>query len=231
MENRKLIISLISISSLLLTTMAAGCNGSNPAASLMDKYNNWVNPKQSYEKASIEESFEIKDKDSLYTTDFGGDVLYLTISKDDKKEETWKNLNLHELNWYEENDENPVECDVLVQFGNEEGPTSGSFGYSDISANASIKLSGSKASEKQQKSYKIKLKSSSGTMSGASAFVLSKGFTDPYRFTNKLCYELMSECDNLFSLRTRLFMCMSKMKMREAIRFLLITECILWLKA
>ena len=203
MRKRKLIISLISISTLLLSTMTVGCNGSNPAASLLEKYNNWANPQQSYEKASIEESFEIKDKDSLYTDEFGGEVLYLTISKDDKKEETWKNLNLHELNWYKENDENPVECDVLVQFGNEEGPTSGCFGYADISANASIKLSGSKASEKQQKSYKIKLKSSSGTVSGASSFVLSKGFTDPYRFTNKLCYDLMSECDDMFSLRTQ----------------------------
>lgn len=185
-----------------------GCSSQNLNSDYVASYlkNLFIgsNQEMSYEKAAQDDSISVKDMNTLYEDEFGDDVLYITVggqiaNYDDN--ENWDNLNLRDLGWYEENDEEQIECDVLIQFGNEEGPTSNDYGFSDMSANASIKLSGVKASKRQQKSYRVKLKS--GNISGTKSFVLSKGFGDPYRFTNKLCFDLMSEDDNMMSARTR----------------------------
>jgi len=204
MKGKKKLLSVVLTAAVLTVTCA--CKGNNPAflTTVWNDFTEWAAPTNSYDKAPLDESVGFSDLDSVYEETFGGEVLYLTIPDhdDDEDEKTWEDLNLHDLDWYEEHNETPVECDVIVQFGNEEGPTIEGYGFSDSSANATIKLSGNRASERQQKNYRIKLKQGCGTVSGAKSFVLSKGFSDPYRFSNKLCFDLMSECDDLLSLRT-----------------------------
>ena len=153
------------IASISVGTIVVGCTSQNvkeDGISFWKKYFLGEKEEMSYEKASNDISMNVKDLDSIYQEEFGSDVLYITLGGgigNDDEDVNWNNLNLHDLGWYEDHDEKPLECDCLIQFGNEEGPTSGNYGYSDMSANASIKLRGKRASKRQQKSYRIKIKS------------------------------------------------------------------------
>ena len=158
----------------------------------------------SYEKAPFETSYEVHDLDSLYSSLIQDNVLYITVGRGAAPTDpTWEELNSTNISWFKENNQEQYECDALVQFGDEEAPTPGSFGYGDMASNARIRLSGTKASTRQQRSYRIKINSGSGNVSGIKTLVLSKSFTDPFRFTNKLCFDLMSQIDDLLSVRTR----------------------------
>ena len=160
----------------------------------------------SYEKAPVSDHIAVVDKAALYTEPVEEPVLYLTVGKNEggrKSEHIWDEINGYSLDWYEENEIKPYECDALVQFGNEEGPTKDGYGFTDLSSNAKVRLTGKKASLRQQKSYKITIYSDAGSIDGMKSVLLQKCFTDPFRFTNKLCFDLMQESDALMSVRTQ----------------------------
>ncbi len=161
--------------------------------------------RDTYGKASLSESVRPDDLDSLYSYPDDVLVLYLTVGrgKTEAGAHTWREINSHDLDYYEKAGQEIYECGALVQFGNEEGPTSDRFGYGDVSENATVRLTGSKASEKQQKSYRIKINKGSGNMDGMKTLILNKSFTDPFRFTDKLSFDLMRETDEMMSIRTR----------------------------
>ena len=91
----------------------------------------------SYEKADVSESFAVKDLDSLYDDERQDPVIYVTVGRETEdskdKDKSWEAVNGHDLSWYEQTGEKPYDCDALVQFGTEEGPTSRSFGYGNMS--------------------------------------------------------------------------------------------------
>lgn len=172
---------------------------------LTRKLRDWFAVEMEYEKAPRGESVSVRDLTSLYRNDRAERVLYLTIRRGTAKENTdhsWEDLNAFPLGWYAQQGISPYECEALVQFGNEVGPVMGQFGFGDTVANATVRLSGTRASERPQKSYRITLKGSAGDVEGMKNFVLTKSFSDPFRFADKLCYELMSESDDLLSART-----------------------------
>ncbi len=182
-------------------------NESTNRESLLDNFLKWAFQADTYEKASVDAGFEVTDKETLYEGSFGTEVLYLTLGRDEDLSEdkhTWQEINEYDLDWYEKKGIDRYSCKALVQFGNEEGPTPGSLGYGIMSPNAEIKISGDRASQRPQKSYRIKINAGSGSVSGVKTFVLSKSFGDPYRFMNKLCYDLLTEVDGVMSVRTRL---------------------------
>ena len=159
----------------------------------------------SYEKAPVSSYIDVVDKESLYDEELEKPVMYLTVGRNTTgidPEKSWNEINAHSLSWYEENGKNIYDCDALVQFGNEDGPTSDGYGYTNMSSNATVRLSGIKASERQQKSYRIKINSGSGNIGGIKTLILQKSFNDPFRFTNKLCFDLMSETEHMMSVRT-----------------------------
>ena len=160
----------------------------------------------SYKKAPADTILNVQDLKSLYEDSNDEQVIYMTVGRVGEgidSEHTWSELNSHDLAWYEENDEKKYRCDALIQFGNEEGPTSGSFGFEDVGTNATVKISGTKASTRQQKNYHITINEGSGSISGIKSFTLSKSFSDPFRFSNRLCFDLMSEIEEMMSTRTR----------------------------
>ncbi|MCR4691975.1 MAG: CotH kinase family protein [Lachnospiraceae bacterium] len=158
----------------------------------------------SYEKVPTADSFSVQDQTALYEEFPQEKVLYLTVGRDleGKDGYTWQQINRTDLSGQRESKEKAYECQALVQFGNEEGPTSRDFGFGDVASNATVRLSGTKASEKPQKSYRIKINSGSGSVSGIKTFMLLKGFSDPYRFISKLSYDLMAEAEDMLSVRT-----------------------------
>ena len=166
------------------------------------------NSKDSYKKASKEELVTVRDNKTIYETPLSEPVLYLTVGWESgsktSKYYSWNDINEHSLSWYHDNNEKIRYCEALVQFGNEESPGPGSFGYGSFSPNATVRLVGNKASKRPQKSYKIKINSGSGNISGVKNFNLKKSFGDPFRFLNKLSYDLMTDIDSLLSIRTGL---------------------------
>ncbi|SFG26109.1 CotH kinase family protein [Oribacterium sp. WCC10] len=214
MKNNNIIKSIMAL--LLTASVLSGCNTANVTSenqtkenseeSLIDRFLYWAFPQDFYEKASKDALLSVKDYDALYDEPFAKDVMYLTVGEQQNSgdgKHSWEEINEHELSWYEERGEEPYYCDALVQFGNDDGPTSDAFGYGNMSANATVRLSGEKSSKRQQKSYRIKINPGSGNVSGIKTFILSKSFTDPFRFTNKLCYDLLTDIDELLSTRTR----------------------------
>lgn len=174
-------------------------------SSLARRVQDWFSVGMEYEKASSGESVSVRDLTSLYRNDREERVLYLTIQKGTEKENTnhsWEDLNAFPLDWYAQQGISPYECEALVQFGNEVGPVMGKFGFGDTVANATVRLSGSRASTRPQKSYRVMIKDGAGDVEGMKNFVLSKGFGDPFRFADKLAYELMAENADMLSART-----------------------------
>ncbi len=172
---------------------------------LTRKLRDWFTVEMEYEKAPAGESVSVRDITSLYRNDREARALYITIQQGTEKENTnhsWEDVNAYPLGWYEQQGISPYECEALVQFGNEVGPVMGQFGFGDTVANATVRLSGSRASERPQKSYRVTIKGGAGDVEGMKNFVLTKSFSDPFRFADKLCYELMSESDDLLSART-----------------------------
>ena len=178
-------------------SVVSGC-GSN--------YDERLSTDESYEKVPVSSSFQVKDDNSLYYSPMENDVIYLTVGRNGtgSNEHTWKEINEHPISWYDENDTDLYDVDALLQFGDEDGALPESFGYDNVSANCSVRLYGENASNRQQKSYRIKIKSGSGDVSGVQTFILSKSFGDPFRFTNKLCFDLLSEIDPVLSVRTQM---------------------------
>ena len=174
-------------------------------STLAHRVREWFSVGMEYEKAASGESVSVRDLTSLYRNDREERVLYLTIQKGTEKENTnhsWEDLNAYPLDWYAQQGISPYECEALVQFGNEVGPVMGKFGFGDTVANATVRLTGSSASTRPQKSYRIIIKDGAGDVEGMKNFILSKGVSDPFRFADKLCYELMSENADMLSART-----------------------------
>lgn len=202
-------IITISLSCILLIS---GCgskttdSSASPSESAIDRFIDRIFPHNTYDKAPHDSYFEMHDNADLYSESFAPPVMYLTVGREKmigENEHTWNEINAHDLLWYEENGIEPYYCDALVQFGDEEGALKGSFGYENMSSNATVRLSGMKASQRQQKSYRIKINTGSGNVEGTKTLLLSKSFTDPFRFTNKLCFDLYTEIDAVMSTRTR----------------------------
>lgn len=184
----------------LLAALLSGCT--LPSESLDD----WIlAPEESYQKADPAE-LQVVDDGKLYAQTDTEDipVIYLAVApgnEADGTDHTWTQINTVPLT---EQGEQPYQCEGVFQLGNEEGPTEGSFGYGQLTANCVVRLQGAKASTRQQKSYRISIKDGMGSLDGMKSLVLSKSFTDPLRITNMLCYQLMQDVPALLSTRTQL---------------------------
>ncbi len=203
----RILLCLLVLAGLLGLSGCASDSSEGPAASgglLIDRLIYGLSPRQSYEKSRDTSGMRIRDSSGLYTDDASPVVLYLTVTDrptGNGESHTWEELNARSLNSYLEGEE-IWRCAALVQFGDETGPVYGSYGFSDTSENATVRLSGARASLRQQKSYRIELNENSGNIAGIKDFTLSKSFTDPFRMTNKLAFDLLTRCDALLSTRT-----------------------------
>ncbi len=220
---KRLLLGLLALLA-LLGLSACACTGPQPGASessqpgasqspqpaaagglFIDRLLSGLLPQQRYEKSQDVSAARIRDNAALYTDDATPVVLYMTVtgSADEKGvRHTWEELSARPLDSYAETGEEPWRCAALVQFGNETGPVFGSYGFSDTAENATVRLSGARASLRQQKSYRVELNENNGNINGMKEFLLSKSFTDPFRFTNKLAFDLLTRCDALLSTRT-----------------------------
>lgn len=183
----------------------SSCSATDSEGTLFERLLDKLFPQTEYSKSESSPLDTVVDSDSLYEDTLEPKVLYLTVSKGssaNNSNHTWNELHIHDLDWYAEAGEEVYCCEATVQFGDEVGPLRGQYGFNASAPNATVRLSGAKASTRQQKNYRIELKNSSGTVSGMKSFVLQKSFTDPFRFTNKLAFDLLRQCSAMLSTRT-----------------------------
>lgn len=183
--------------------LLAGCGSGEGTAGLLSL-------NETYEKEAADEgAYQVADRDSLYESGHETDVavLYLTVGRGneaDGTDHTWAEVNRYPLGWYDGQGLSPYSCEAVLQVGDELGPLSGEFGYGTLAANATVQLKGEKASTRAQKSYRIKIKDGKGNWDGQKVIVLNKYTSDPVRFSEMLCYDVMREIPQMLSARTRL---------------------------
>ena len=183
----------------LLCLLLAGCGLQSEGT-----FSGILSPEETYEKTDASK-VSVSDADDLYTEpEDSVAVVYLAVglgNEADGTDHTWTEINSIPL---DEQGAAPYQCEAVFQLGDETAPTEGSFGYGELTANAVVRLQGENASKRQQKSYRVSIKDSKGSLGGMKTVVLSKSFTDPLRITNKLCCDLMKDIPSLLSTRTQL---------------------------
>lgn len=188
---------------LLTASLLSGCSAANN-----EIINSLLSPNETYTKHEITDSI-VRDYPDLYETYSSPDIkiLYLTAgygNRNDNTDHTWDQVARGLQSDHFEEEQILPSCEAIVQFGDENGPVEGEFGFGELTPNATIRLQGTASAGRDQKNYKITVKDGMGKLDGMKEFSLSKSFTDPLRITNKLMFELMTEVPGMLSTRTQL---------------------------
>lgn len=159
------------------------------------------------EKAETAEE-PLRDNDEVYANDNETSVvtMYLTVrtgNEADNTNHTWTEINSHDVYYYEDNGLDRYNCEALLQVGDESGPAEGEVGYGETASNATVQIRGQTSSRSDQKNYKIRIKDGMGEWRGQRTIALNKHTGDPYRFRNKLAYDLMKDIPQMMSARTQ----------------------------
>ena len=150
----------------------------------------------------------IYDKDTLYENQDPSSVvtMYLTVSEgsaSDNTNHTWTQVNSYSVYDYEYMGVDRYSVNGLLQVGDENGPLEGELGYGQNVPNATVTIRGQSSSRNKQKNYKITIRDNKGTWNDQKVINLNKHVSDYSRFSNKLCYDLMTQLPDMISLRTQ----------------------------
>lgn len=151
------------------------------------------------------ETKHLRDKSLLYDDANEVVTMYLTVSYGNMSEgtdHTWEEVNTYSTYYYEELGVDRYKVEGLLQVGDENGPTQGSLGYDRDTPNAIVQIRGQTSSRNEQKNYKIELKDNQSSWKGQKTIALNKHMSDGLRFRNKMGFDLLSQIDELMSLRT-----------------------------
>ncbi len=201
-------IMLLLCSSMLTTLYGCGAAGENEKANeksteLMEE-TDWQDNKPEGDKA---QNKKLHDKASLYTDDETSVVtMYLTVSSgnsSDNTDHTWTEINSYSVYDYNEMGVDRYAVNGLLQVGDENGPVEGELGYGQLAPNATVTIRGQTSSRYSQKNYKISIKDGKGTWNDQKVINLNKHQQDITRFSNKMCYDIMKDLDDMISLRTQ----------------------------
>lgn len=160
------------------------------------------------QKETLAEEGPIADRKEIYADDDETSVvtMYLTVRSGNEAENTdhtWTELNSHSNYYYDENDLARYNVDGILQIGDENGPAEGAFGYGETVPNVAVQVRGQTSSRLEQKNYKIRIKKGKGEWRGQRTLALNKHVSDPYRFLNKMAYDLIKKIPQMMSARTQ----------------------------
>ena len=193
------------ITGLLLATLTlAGC-AAEPAS-----------PELSAEEAPVVQTVpretltegNIHDNDALYKEQDPASVInmYLTVSKGneaDSSNHTWADVNAHSTYYYDDLGIDRYKVEGILQIDDGDGLGEGSYGYGEIVPNVTVQIRGQTSSLSASKNYKIRIKAGKEEYNGQRTLALNKHVSDPYRFLNKMCYDLLADIPQLLSARTQ----------------------------
>ena len=164
---------------------------------------------KSYLKAEIPEE-HLYDNKELYKDQDNYSVItmYLTVSKGntgDSSFHTWEEVNKYSAYDYANaGNTERYKVEGLLQIDETgDGLTEASFGYEETIPNVSVQVRGQSSSLGIQKNYKIRIKDGMGRFRGQRTLDLNKHLSDPYRFINKLSYDLANSVPEMIAGRTQ----------------------------
>lgn len=149
----------------------------------------------------------IRDKNLLYEQYDNTEIvtMYLTVSTGNAAEgtnHTWEEINTYSAYDYDEMGVDRYKVAGLLQVGDENGLIPGELGYGQVAPNCTVQIRGQSSSRNAQKNYKISIKDNKGDWRGQTTIALNKHQGDGLRFRNKLGFDLLTQIEQLMSLRT-----------------------------
>ena len=139
--------------------------------------------------------------------DYSVITMYLTVTKGneaDSSNHTWQEVNTYSAYDYQNMGVDRYKVEGVLQIDEEgEGIDSGDFGYGENVPNVSVQVRGQTSSKSDQKNYKIRIKDGKGDFRNQRTLDLNKHVGQPYRFENKLCYDLLKNIPELIGGRTQ----------------------------
>ena len=195
------------LAALLGAVLLSGCmaEGAKPTPAPTETPGPEVRP---VAKEEATEGHLLDDK-SLYEGLDGSSVItmYLTVSSGnaaDGSDHTWTEINTYSTYDYEEMGVDRYKVEGLLQIDETgEGLAEDSFGYGETIPNVSVQVRGQTSSQSRRKSYKIRIKEGRGLFREQRTLNLNKHSSDPFRFTNKLAYDLLNSVPQLIGGRTQ----------------------------
>ena len=156
---------------------------------------------------NTEQDIHIRDKNLIYEGQNNTEIvtMYLTVSYGNAAENTnhtWEEINTYSAYDYDEMGVDRYQIAGLLQVGDENGLVAGELGYGQVAPNCTVQIRGQSSSRNVQKNYKIRIKDNKGDWRGQQTIALNKHQGDGLRFRNKLGFDLLTEIDELMSLRT-----------------------------
>ena len=187
-----------------MLVLASGCGSVNDEKQVAQQNNTEAEQEFSVQN----DTKKIYDKDTLYTNEDETSVvtMYLTVSsgnESDNTNHTWTEVNSYSAYDYDEMGVERYAVNGLLQVGDENGPVEGELGYGQSIPNATVTIRGQTSSRYSQKNYRISIKDGKGTWNDQKVINLNKHEQDMTRFSNKMCYDLMKNLEDMISLRTQ----------------------------
>jgi len=158
---------------------------------------------------SILEEGNIKDNEELYENedDTSVTVMYLTVSSGneaDGSNHTWQEVNTYSSEYYRDLGIDRYKVEGILQIDEEgDGLDENSYGYGEEVPNVSVQVRGQTSSRNEIKNYKIRIKDGKEEYHEQRTLNLNKHIGDPYRFVNKMSYDLLDTIPQLMSARTQ----------------------------
>lgn len=187
---------------LLAALMLSGCAANSAAPEAPE-----VSAVQAVPKETLSEG-NIRDNDALYEGHDPTSVIsmYLTVStgnEADSSDHTWSEVNAHSTYYYDDLGIDRYKVEGILQIDDGNGLGEGSYGYGETVPNVTVQIRGQTSSREASKNYKIRIKAGKDEYNGQRTLALNKHVTDPYRFLNKMCYDLLTDIPQLLSARTQ----------------------------
>lgn len=187
---------------LLAVVMLTGCSGA-----LVQPEETPV-PTQPPVPKETQAEGNIRDNDALYRNRELTSVtnMYLTVSTGngaDSSNHTWQEINSHSTYYYQDLGMERYKVEGILQIDDGNGLGEGSFGYAETVPNVTVQVRGQTSSRLSSKNYKIRIKAGKDAYNGQRTLALNKHVSDPYRFLNKMCYDLLADIPQLLSARTQ----------------------------
>ncbi|MGN0779691.1 MAG: CotH kinase family protein [Aristaeellaceae bacterium] len=150
----------------------------------------------------------IHDLPSLYEGHDPTSVIsmYLTVSSGnaaDSSDHTWTEVSTYSTYYYEELGIPRYKVEGILQIDDGSGLGEGSYGWGETVPNVTVQVRGQTSSTSTSKNYKIRIKAGKEAYNGQRTLALNKHVTDPFRFLNKMCYDLLADIPQLVSARTQ----------------------------
>ncbi|MCR4806306.1 MAG: CotH kinase family protein [Lachnospiraceae bacterium] len=159
-------------------------------------------------KAPIEEG-NLKDNKELYEDSDPSSVItmYLTVSKGNKadgSDHTWEEINTYSAYDYENMGVDRYKVEGILNIDETgKGLDGSSYGFGEEVPNVSVQVRGQTSSKSAQKNFKIRIKDGKEKFRGQRTLNINKHRAEPYRFVNKMCYDLLDPIPQLIGGRTQ----------------------------